>query len=559
MLKGEKRTGGRGSRILRTEPAPTFDRGAVRSLLLLSMGIATLLSSGCTALGPNFTRPGAPVAPAYVESDDRRVKQEAADYTQWWTVFEDPVLNNLIETARRQNPNLQVAGLRVLEARAQLGIAIGSQFPQQQQLEAGYTNSQASRNAANSTSGDLNYQTYNYSLSAGWELDFWGKYRRSVESADASMAASVADYDTALVSLTGSVASTYALVRIYEERLQVARENVELQRSSFDLVEARYRNGAVTDLDVQQAKAQLYDTESQIPSLEIGLKQAKHALSVFLGVPPSDLTELLQGANTIPVPPSEVAVGIPAELIKRRPDVRSAELQAAAQCAQIGIARAELFPRISLTGSFGFLASDSPFTNTHGSNFSDLFSWRSFTMTTGPTIQWPILNYGRIRSNVRVQDARFQQLLVNYANTVLTAAKEVEDSLVSFLKGQDQVALLSQSVDAAKRAVDLSTIQYREGAIDFQRLLTAQQSLVQQQDRLTQARGSVTTSLVSLYKALGGGWQPRLQKDFVSEETIRTMRSRTDWGNVLPVKDIPGDLQPPASADSQILPRRPDW
>lgn len=531
----------------------------LKSMILPAAVAAMLVSYGCTAVGPNFRKPFAPIAKEWAEGSDPRAKKEASDYSRWWTVFNDPVLDSLIETACRQNPNLQVAGIRILEARAQLGIAVGNIFPQQQQLNAGYSYNQSSKNAANTSAGDLNYQTYSYALDVAWELDFWGKFRRGIESADASLVASVANYDAALVTLTGSVASAYALIRTYEERLQVARENVEIQQSSYNLVEARYRNGAVTELDLQQAKSLLYVTTSQIASLEIGYRQAQHSLSILLGMPPASLTEMLGGPKPIPAAPAEVVVGIPAELILRRPDIRNAELQAAAQCAQIGAAKADLFPRISLQGSFGFLASDSSSTRTGGSSFSDLFTWKSFTMASGPSIQWPVLNYGRIQNNVRLQDARFQELLVTYQNTVLTAAQEVEDSLVSFLKTQDQVKLLFESVNAAKRAVDLSMIQYREGAIDYSRLLTAQQSLVQQQDSLTQARGSVTSNLITLYKALGGGWQPRLEKDFVSEEIVKTMRARTNWGNLLPYKNPPPGLEPPAPAGKQILPPRPDW
>lgn len=521
--------------------------------------MAVVFFSGCTAVGPNFTKPQAPVTQNWAESKDPRAKTESADYSQWWTVFNDPVLNNLIEIAYKQNPSVQIAGLRILEARAQLGIAIGNQYPQQQQVGVAYTYTETSKNAPNTAMADLNYQTYNYALDTAWELDFWGKFRRAVESADANLSASVANYDNAMVTLTGDVASAYTLVRIYEERLQVAHENVTIQQNSFNLVDIRYRNGAVTELDMQQAKALLMDTESQIPALEIGLKQAQHSLSILLGIPPGDLQDLLQGPKPIPAAPAEVAVGIPAELLLRRPDIKSAELQAAAQCAQIGRAKADLFPRISLTGSFGFLSSDSQVSRVGNSNFADLFSWQSFAMASGPTIEWPVLNYGRIQNNVRVQDARFQQLLANYQNTVLRAAKEVEDSLVSFLKSQDQVEFLAESTRAAKRAVDLSIIQYREGAIDYSRVLTAEQALVQQQDRLTQTRGTVSTSLVTLYKALGGGWKTTIDKDFVSEETVRTMRTRTNWGKLLPYTSVPTSLEPPLPASEQKVFPKPDW
>lgn len=495
--------------------------------LLFALISATLLSSGCATVGPNFEKPSAPVARTWIDQEDPKVKSEPADLSKWWTVFNDPTLDALIERAYTQNPGLQIAGLRILEARAQLGIAIGNQFPQQQALQAASAYNRGSKNAANTVpTADFSYSTYSAAFDAAWELDFWGRFRRAVESADASLAASVADYDDALVTLTGDVASTYVLIRTYEERLQVARENVEIQKRSLELTEARYRNGAVTELDVQQARSLLYDTEAQIPVLETGLRQAKNALSTLLGMPPGDLQELLGPTRPIPAAPAEVAIGIPAELLRRRPDIRSAEFQAAAQSAQIGVAMADLFPRISLLGNFGFLTSDSPLTARGGSDASNLFDWSSFTMSTGPSIQWPILNYGRITNNVRLQDARFQELLVNYRNTVLNAAREAEDALVAFLQAQEEVDRLTESVAAAKRAVDLSYIQYLEGATDYTRVLNSQQVLVQQQDRLTQARGSVPTNLIALYKALGGGWEARVGKEFVSKENIEAMQKR---------------------------------
>lgn len=528
---------------------------------ILAVFTGALLTGGCTTVGPDFARPSAPVAKDWVERTDRRVKTAKEDTSQWWKVFNDPQLDLLIEKAYQNNPNLQATGLKVMEARAQLGIAVGNQFPQQQALQFAQTYTQTSENSPGTAgTGPLWTNTLNLGVNVVWELDFWGKYRRGIESADANLLASVAAYDSALVSLTGDVASTYISIRTYEERLKVARENVVIQKGSLDLSEARFRNGAVTELDVQQARSILYDTESQIPALQVGLRQAQHGLSILLGVPPGDVQDLLSGPNEIPTPPLEIALGIPAELLRRRPDVQSAELQAAAQCAQIGVSKANLFPQISLTGTFGFLTSDSNQTRAGTSNFSNLFEWRSLNLTTGPSISWPILNYGRIANDVRVQDAKFQQALVNYQITVLNAAKEVEDALVGFLQGQEQVSALIQSVEASKRTVYLSTFQYREGAVDFTPVLNSQQALTQQQDRLIQAKGSVPTNLVKLYKALGGGWQIRQGKDFVSPEIIEAMKKRTNWGDLLSTPaGLPTNLAPPAPEKPLSVPRKPEW
>ena len=522
--------------------------------------IILTFATACTTLGPNFEKPRAPVSKAWIEQGNAKVKTvKDADYKDWWKVFDDPVLNSLIQTAYKQNLDLQIAGTRILQARATLGIVVGEQYPQLQDVTGAYSYNRVSKNAANTGAGDLNFQDYIYGLDAAWEIDFWGRFRRAVESADASLIASIADYDAVLVTLTADVAATYTLIRIFQERLAVARENVDIQGKSFDLTDILYKNGAVTDLDVQQSKSLLRDTEATIPFLETGLRQSENALCVLLGIPPKNLNEMLTGPKIIPEAPSEVVIGIPAELLTRRPDIRRAELQAAAQSAQIGVARAELFPRISLVGFFGFESSDSSVTRTGGSDFGDLFSWNSFTMSTGPTISWPIWNYGRLTNNVRLQDARFQQLLINYQNTVLRAAREVEDALIGFLLAQDQVALLQESVSAAKRAADLSYLQYQEGATDYTRVLNSQQFLLSAQDRLTLAKGSVPTNLIALYRSLGGGWKMRLGKDFVSAKNINMMKSRTNWGDLLPPRNLPANLQPPPPANVHELPRKPDW
>jgi outer membrane protein TolC len=254
------------------------------------------------------------------------------------------------------------------------------------------------------------------------------------------------------------------------------------------------------------------------------------------------LHDLLSGSSEIPRAPLEVAVGIPAELLRRRPDIRSAELQAASQSALIGVAKAELYPSFSLTGSFGFLSSDA------GTfDLSDIFMWKSRTATFGPSFQWNILNYGRLSNNVRVQDARFQALLLNYQETVLRAQQEVEDGLVDFLKSQERVSLLSKGVEAAKRSADLALIQYSEGATDYTTVLTAQQALLEQQDRLAGGQGDVPQGLIAVYRALGGGWELREDQDFIPVEVKETMEERTDWGELL-------------SPDKKdIVIRTPDW
>ena len=496
-----------------------------------------LLVSGCIKVGPDFVKPVAPVAEEWIEKD-LKIKSEPADHSNWWTVFNDPVLNSLVETAYQQNLPLRIAGLRIMEARAQLGIAVGSLYPQLQQGSGAIDANQISDNAPNAAAANKFFYDFQAGFDAAWELDFWGRFRRGVESADASLTASIADYDDVLVSLVSEVAATYVQIRTFEERLKVARDNVRIQEDSLRIAEVRFRAGAVTELDVTQAKALLRDTQSAIPVLQTGLRQAQNALSVLLGMPPRDLQDLLGGPRPIPAAPMEITVGIPAELLRRRPDIRRAELDAAAQSAQIGVARADLFPAFSLSGSFGLESSAKGGRLSNRANFSDLFESNSFTYFLGPSFQWPILNYGRLKDNVRVQDARFQELVVNYQDTVLRAAQEVEDAIVAFLRTQEQARFLSESVESAKRSVELSLIQYREGASDYQRVLDSQGFLDQQQDRLTVSLGDVPTNLIAVYKALGGGWQIRKGKDFVPEEIKKEMKSRTDWGDLLRREEV---------------------
>jgi NodT family efflux transporter outer membrane factor (OMF) lipoprotein len=345
--------------------------------------------------------------------------------------------------------------------------------------------------------------------------------------------ASIAGYDSALVTLTAEVARAYVLIRTFEERILIARANVQIQKRSLEIAEARFEGGIVTELDVQQAKALLNDTEAAISRLKIGLRQTRHGLSILLGIPPGSLKNVLIEAGAIPDAPPEVIVGIPADLLRRRPDIRSSELQAAAQSARIGIAKADLYPQFSLVGSIGLQSSEQGGITSNNANFGDLFDSDSITYFLGPSIQWPILNYGRIKNSVRVQDAQFQQLIVNYENTVLNAYREVEDAMVGFLRSQEQVTYLSNSVNASKRSVDLSLIQYREGVTDYQRVLDTQRFLTQEQDLLTSVNGEVALNLIAMYKALGGGWQIREGKDFVNEETKAEMQERTSWGGML--------------------------
>ncbi|MEW6659581.1 MAG: efflux transporter outer membrane subunit [Thermodesulfobacteriota bacterium] len=496
-----------------------------RPVLLMSV----LLIAGCFKVGPDFAPPPAPVAKDWQDAGDRQVKRESTGPRDWWRAFNDPALDRLIDTAYRENLNLRIAGVRVLEARAQLGVAIGELFPQTQQAFGSLEKFRYSEHAPMAAfNQNLRYWQSEVGLTASWELDFWGKFRRAIESADASLVAAVADYDATLVSLTGDVAASYILIRTLEKRLDIARQSVATQTEVLKIAEAKFRGGTTTQRDVEQAKTLLFNTEASIPTLEIQLRQAKNALSVLLGMPPNQLVDLLAGKGSIPAPPPQVAAGIPADLLRRRPDIRAAEAQAAAQCANIGVAKADLFPAFSLTGTFSFQSSD-----VGRFALGQMFRWDSRNVQAGPSFQWNLFNYGRLINQVRVQDARFQELLIGYQNAVLKAQQEVEDSLTAFLRSQVRARFLGESTAAARRSFDLSVLQYREGATDFTTVLNAQQALLNEQDSLAVTLGDISRNLVGVYRALGGGWQLREGQDFIPESVRTEMAKRTNWGFLL--------------------------
>ncbi|TDI92088.1 MAG: efflux transporter outer membrane subunit [Chloroflexi bacterium] len=516
-----------------------------------------MLLAGCTKVGPDFVKPDAPVADGWTEVGELQLNATQTDHADWWEAFDDPVLDKIINEAYNQNLTLQVAGLRILEARAQLGLAIGSAWPQQQQATLGAAYSSPSDNTAGSAFLNDTWN-YNTGVQIGWEIDFWGKFRRGIESADATLLASIADYDTVLVTLTADAGNLYVVIRTFEERLAIARKNVKIQERSLNIADVRFRNGATTELDVQQAKTLLFSTQATIPALESDLRQTENALSTLLGKPPGHIRQMLGGHGKIPSPPAQIAVGIPADLLRRRPDVRGAELQAAAQSALIGVAKADFYPSVALLGSIGLSATQSSNTTASGkSGIGEWFTGDSLTFTGGPSVTWNIFNYGQISNNVRTQDARLQQLLVNYQNVVLQAAREVEDSSVGFIRAQEQAGFLDESVTAALRSVDLAVIQYRDGAVDYTRVLNTQQSLILQQDQATVARGDIARNLTDLYRALGGGWQLRAGRDFVPDATKETMAERTNWGDLL-TPDEEETVVPPRTLPDDSY-RWPDW
>lgn len=513
-----------------------------------------MMTSGCTMLGPDYVKPEAPVLDKWQDTLSPDSENEQSDYSNWWHVFDDPILHELIERAYRENLSLQVAGIRIYEARAQLGIISGNLYPQQQAGVGELTTNKIST-GSNTSQIDSNFNSLSLGFDATWELDIWGKYRRSVQSGVANLEATVASYDNVLVSLTAEVARTYILMRTVEKQLLIAEENIKTQKESLDIAQIRFNNGAVSELDVTQAISLLRDTQASIPRFMSDLRHAQNALAILVGELPGTITGLLTSQSSIPKISSDATViDIPSNLLRRRPDIRLAESRIAAQSPQIGVAKADLYPQFFLFGSIGWSSSDTSITGGDNS-LGDIFSYNSLFWNAGPGFSWDILNYGRIKNNVRVEDARFQQLVVTYKNTVINAQREVEDAVVSYIHAKEEERFLQESVDAAKDSVKLSLIQYKEGLVDYQRVLDSQRFLASQLGQLTDINGQVGTDLVATYKALGGGWQIREGESLLSEENKNEMLERTNWGGLLEPEEV--NLETDVEENQNW--RSPDW
>lgn len=470
--------------------------------------VACFLAVGCTGIrqwahqgfkvGPDYCTPPAPVADRWIDYANTDISSEAMEDAYWWNVFNDPQLNELIQRASQQNLTLRSAGMRILQTRANLAITRGNLFPQTQRAYGDYARFNTSSTNANVVP-QVDFDLWGTGFEAGWELDFWGRFRRAIERDEAFLNASIERYDNVLVVLQAEVASAYIQYRTLQERLALAQRNVELQRRTFEMADVKRREEQVSELDVAQAGENLAFTESAIPALEQAIRETGNAICVLLGEPPRDLTEEL-GDGPIPQIPDQIFAGIPAELLRRRPDVRRAERLAAAQCATIGIAESDFYPQFSVNGYIGVESED----------LSDLFDSRSVIGAIGPSFRWNLLNYGRILNNVRRSEASFYQLVIDYQNTVLNANREVEDGIIAFLKERQRVDSLDTSATQARRAVDISSLQYREGQINFQPVVYMQQILADRQDQLATSRGNAANAVVLIYKSLGGGWRARM-------------------------------------------------
>lgn len=479
-----------------------------------------LLLSACTMLGPDYTEPPtSEVQTSWVESNPELLNSGAAINPRWWqSAFEDPILDQLTTTALEQNLTLRSAGLRVLQSQQQLAIAIGNQYPQQQQIDA-----MATREQENGT----RFNDYNIGFNLAWELDFWGRFSRQVESASAELDVSVANYDDAMVSLLAQVAQSYLVMRTFQDRLTIARKNIGLQEESLRIAQAKLDAGDTSELDVDQAQSLLQNTRAEVPGLEISVQQSKNSLALLIGESPQQFNALAKSSGGQPTVKADIALGMPQDLLRQRPDVRAAERQLAAQSAQIGFAVTELYPHFSIGGSIGTNAMES----------DDLFTNDGEVWSIFGGFQWNVFNYGRLQSNVRLQDALFQQLLEDYRFTVLQAQVDVENAITAYLKSHEQVILYEAAAEAAQRAVDIASNQYQNGLVGYNTVITTLGALRTQEDLLATTEGTVTTNLVQVYKALGGGWQIRGNRnpvDLLPSSTKESMIERTGaWEGVL--------------------------
>lgn len=478
-------------------------------------------------VGPDYKEPKTRVAQHWLSNNNSSVNETPLHNVTWWEIFRDSNLTLLIHQGYQNNLTIQSAGVRVLEARAQLAQSVGELYPQQQALIGNYT---YNRIGGGSLQDILpqNFETAFLGFSANWEIDFWGKYRRAIQSNDASFLASVAAYDNVLATLTADIATAYINIRIHQELIKVTQENIKLQTMSLKLSLSRYEAGQTSLLDVEQARTELSETQSSLPSLVSQLQHYKDVLAVLLGTLPDDVDKLIAKRHGIPQAPSKVAVGIPKEALARRPDIHQARLQAIAQSAAIGATKANLYPSFALAGTFAFAANNIP-----PSSISDIFQWSNRTITAGPAVNWSILNYGQITNAVRVQDAVFQQTLLNYLNAILKAQQEVQDNITAYIEAKKTEQYLRKANHSAIKSTQLAIIRYREGEENYTTVLDVERQQLQVQMSLVNAQGAVPLALVGLYRALGGGWQIRKGNDFVPKSIENEMAARTFWGGLL--------------------------
>lgn len=519
------------------------------SLRILACASMLALVTACTVVGPEYEGVQAPALPT--SWDDAAAAADSKETSAWWLLFEDAALTDLVERGASQNLSLEAAGLRIVQSRAALGISDSLLYPQQTQINGNFSYLYRDENDFNSASAGLD---------VGWELDIWGKYARGIQSAEASLYASIASYRDVLVSISAEIARNYINYRTAQERIYLTRRNIAIQQRVVDMTQVQFDSGNVSELDVQQAKTQLYATQGALPALDNARLQARNAIAVLVGTRPEDIEPLLtikdeRDSNSLdqsiikisreefittdyaensvipqaPAPDEKIN----SQLIMRRPDLQVAELRARALSAQIGFAEADLYPQFFLFGSVGVSQ-----TVRAGNSFD---ASDALTAAIGPGLTWNVFQFDRIKNQVRIQDARFQESLASYNQEVLEAIREVTNALDSYRNNVRKSEYDFKAVQASIRAFNISANQYNNGLVSYQRLLSTVEKMTVREDAYAQTRGSMANQVVALYKALGGGWEPFAAQPVLAPATIEQMKLRIDWGDSLEPETIVGE------------------
>jgi multidrug efflux system outer membrane protein len=477
----------------------------LRRWIIGLIGTMTLLMNGCM-VGPNYHPPKAQAPGAWVGIPTDRTGQESVatpdpvTIVEWWKSFNDPVLDSLIDEAVKSNYDLQRAEARILQARAARGVTASGLYPSvnaSASAQRSYAGAGGSSAPSSQSVGAKARNLFQVGLDAAWEMDFFGGVRRSVEAANADLQAAFEDRRDVFVTLTSEVAVNYVQLRGLQQQLIVANKNLAAQQHSAEVTHKRFEVGFVSALDMANADAQVAATSAQVPLLEASVRQTIYNISVLLGREPAGLLQELSPEQAVPAMPSVVPVGLPSDLLRRRPDIRRAEAQLHGATARIGVATADLFPKFSLTGSGGVA----------GVTLGSLGHWSNRFWSVGPSVSLPVFSAGRIRSNIRLQNALEQDALLAYQQTVLAAFQDVENGLIAYQKEQQRRAALVRAVDANRKAVDLANRLYTAGETDFLNVLTAEGNLYSTESALAQSNETVGADLIAVYKALGGGWE----------------------------------------------------
>lgn len=486
----------------------TRSKIACQSCLGLFVATLLLTNVGCQSLkywwdndyrvGPNYAEPIAPVAGAYSESNklDKsgviRINSATLADPQWWKTFNDPFLDDLIENVFAQNLTLKQAAWRIEQARALRDIQSTNLLPQQTIGSGAYA-----RNQNNSLGPPVSSNLWSTGFNSSWEIDFWGKIRRNIDASNADLCAAIKDYDYSMVTLAGDVATLYIQILALEERIGLAQQNVTALQGSLRIARDRMDAKVASPLDVAQAESNLYSTQALIPSLELSLRKSLNGLAVLLGIPPSHVSSLGPTGGKLPIIPAQVMVGIPAELVMRRPDIRSAERSMKSQFESIGIAESALYPTFSIVGNLGYQAPE----------IRDLFTTSGFTGGISPKFSWNILNFGRIKNQVRANEAQFNQLQYDFESRVLKAQEDVENSMFDFIKSHELYLISVENERANVEAARIVNVQFKAGNVDFGRVFVVQANLVQVQDQLVTNKANIALALINTYRSLGGGWE----------------------------------------------------